>query len=226
MPDPDAEAPDPTDAAAALYADLAAAYVRGRRPDLAALKDADLLAAGRAAGLKLHRFKRTMGLPRVKAVLGALHAFAPETLLDIGPGRGVFLWPLLDAFPRLAVTVIEQDPRRLEHLAAVAAGGVERLTPIAGDAAEPRPERFDVVTALEVLEHQRDPVPMARAAVAAARRAVIASAPSKPDDNPEHVQLFTGESLSALLTEAGAARVTITYVRGHIIAVARAPEAP
>jgi hypothetical protein len=50
---------------------------------------------------------------------------------------------------------------------------------------------------------------------------VIASVPSKPDDNPEHVQLFTGETLKNLLMEAGAARVGIDYVLGHIIAVAR-----
>ena len=44
---------------------------------------------------------------------------------------------------------------------------------------------------------------------------------SKPDDNPEHVQLFTGETLKTLLIEAGAAGVSIDYVLGHIIAVAR-----
>ena len=53
-----------------------------------------------------------------------------------------------------------------------------------------------------------------------ASRFVIASVPSKPDDNPEHVQLFTGDSLDALLLTAGAARVQITYVLNHIIAVA------
>jgi hypothetical protein len=44
--------------------------------------------------------------------------------------------------------------------------------------------------------------------------------PSKPDDNPEHIQLFTGDSLEALLLTAGATRVRIAYVLNHIIAVA------
>jgi hypothetical protein len=80
---------------------------------------------------------------------------------------------------------------------------------------------FDGATVLEVLEHQENPLPLAREAVRLARRFVIASVPSKPDDNPEHVQLFTGETLKALLMDAGAVRVSIDYVLGHIIAVAR-----
>jgi ubiquinone/menaquinone biosynthesis C-methylase UbiE len=130
---------------------------------------------------------------------------------------------LLDAFPALPVTAVERDERRLGHLEAVRSGGIERLSISRGDASTlPFPDaHFDGATVLEVLEHQDDPLPLARKAVRLARRFVIASVPSKPDDNPEHVQLFTGETLKALLTEAGAARVGIDYVLGHIIAVAR-----
>lgn len=206
-----------------LYAEPAQAYVRGRRPDLAALDGAALLAAGAEAGLKLHRFKRTMGLPRVSRAIGALRAIGPADLLDVGPGRGVFLWPLLDAFPALAVTVVEPDPQRRAHLQAVAAGGLERLAVHDGDGAALSfaEDAFDVVTVLEVLEHQDDPGPMAREAVRVARRFVIASTPSKPDDNPEHVQLFDGDRLRALFQGAGAASVSIDYVLNHIIVVAR-----
>jgi ubiquinone/menaquinone biosynthesis C-methylase UbiE len=204
-----------------LYQELAEAYARGMMPDAA--NEADLLEQARAAGLKLHRFKRTMDLPRVRAVLGALRGLAPESLVDFGSGRGVFLWPLLDAFPALPVTAVERDERRIDHLEAVRRGSIERLTVTRGDASTlPFSDAsFDGATVLEVLEHQDDPLPLAREAVRLARRFVIASVPSKPDDNPEHVQLFTGETLKALLTEAGAARVGIDYVLGHIVAVAR-----
>lgn len=208
-----------------LYEELAAAYVRGALPGIGDAPVGALLEKGRAAGLTLHRFKRTMGLPRVRATLGALHGVQPDSLLDIGSGRGVFLWPLLDAFPALPVTAVERDARRLVHLRAVTAGGISRLTVIGADAcALPFPDdAFDAVTALEVLEHQDDPAPMAREAVRLARRFVIASVPSKADDNPEHVQLFDGDSLTRLLRDAGAASVNIDYVLNHIIAVARVP---
>ncbi len=206
-----------------LYVPLAVAYVRGMVPEAAALhSDAGILALGRARGLKLHRFKRTMELPRVRAVLGVLRGFAPSNLLDIGTGRGVFLWPLLDTFPDLSVTAVEPDPKRRVYLDAVRRGGIERLTVIDADASklDLAAKCFDAVTALEVLEHQADPLPIAREAVRLAQRAVIVSVPSKPDDNPEHVQLFGRASLEALLRKAGAKSIRIDYVLNHIVAVA------
>ncbi len=178
-----------------LYEEFAAAYVRGMCP--AAPQDgslSDLLDFGRGQNLKLHRFKRSAELARVRAVLGVLRNLSPATLADMGSGRGVFLWPLMEAFPALAVTAIERDGRALAHLEAVRKGGIARLKTVPGDAARlPFPQAsFDAVTALEVLEHQHDPLPLAREAVRVAARFVIASAPSKQDDNPEHVQLFTG----------------------------------
>ena len=205
------------------YDEFAAAYVRGSLVDAPdGRSDAELLAFGRAAGLKLHRFKRTMGLPRIRAVLGTLRAIAPTHLLDIGTGRGVFLWPLLDAFPSLMVTAVERDDVSRRHLEAVRRGGIARLQVLAADARDlPFEDRaFEVVTALEVIEHQQDPAALAREAIRVASRFVIASVPSKPDDNPEHIQLFTGDSLEALLLTAGATRVKIAYVLNHIIAVA------
>lgn len=205
------------------YAGLAAAYVRGTLAGLPpGLEEGDLLARGRAAGLKMHRFKRTMELPRVRAVIGILRGLAPARLLDFGTGRGVFLWPLLDAFPELQVTAVEPDAKRRVYLEAVGRGGVSRLTVSAGDACALgyQDQSFDVVTALEVLEHQPDPLPMARSAVRLARRCVVVSVPSKPDDNPEHVQLFSGRSLTELLTRAGASSVRVEHVLNHIIAVA------
>jgi SAM-dependent methyltransferase len=206
-----------------LYVPFAVAYARGLLGQQPGESDAALLARARSAGLKLHRFKHTMGLPRVRAVLGILRGLAPSSLLDIGSGRGVFLWPLLDAFPSLPVTAAERDERRFRHLEAVQRGGIGRLSVLRGDAsALPFPDRsFDAVTVLEVLEHQDDPYPLAREAVRLAARFAVVSVPSKPDDNPEHVQLFSGETLRALLMEAGARNVRIEHVLNHMIAVAR-----
>jgi len=207
------------------YVELATAFVLGRCPALQgqALPPAELLERGRAEGLRLHKFKQNATLPRVAKVLGILRGLLPAELLDVGSGRGTFLWPLLHALPWLPVTALDADPRRVRDLGAVREGGVERLSVVHGDVcALPLPDdAVDVATALEVLEHLQEPSRAAAELVRVARRFVVASVPSGPDDNPQHIQLFSPASLRALLLEAGATRVQIEHVPGHMIAVAR-----
>jgi ubiquinone/menaquinone biosynthesis C-methylase UbiE len=203
------------------HRDLAAAYVRGARPELDDADDAVVVARGLEAGLRLHRFKRTT-LSRVTRILGALRGLAPASLVDIGSGRGTFLWPLLDALPGVPVTSVDRDPVRARDLSIVRRGGVERLCVAQADVeALPFADgAFDGATALEVLEHVDDPTRAAREVVRVSRRFVVASVPSVPDENPEHLRLFTAASLEALLRDAGARRVTITHVLNHRLAVA------
>jgi ubiquinone/menaquinone biosynthesis C-methylase UbiE len=207
---------------ARYYTALAAAFVRGRLADAPPLPDVDLVRLGSRAGLRLHKFKRTAGLPRVRRVLGILRGLAPHTLLDVGSGRGVFLWPLLDAFPDLAVIALDRNERRVADVHAVAAGGVSRLTALRGDAARlPLADRStDGVTVLEVLEHLEDPARAAAEAVRVARAFVVASVPSRPDDNPEHIHLFSRDALERLLQGAGARRVHCDAVLNHLVALA------
>lgn len=75
--------------------------------------------------MRLHKFKRTMKLSRVQRVLGILRGFQPSNLLDIGSGRGTFLWPLLDSFPWLPVMGVDILERRVEDILAVRRGGIE-----------------------------------------------------------------------------------------------------
>lgn len=216
--------PAPSGAERAFYAKPALAYLRALRPDLAAIAEtpAQAIATGRAAGLPLSRFKRAGILPRVAQVLGTLRGLAPQSLLDIGSGRGAFLWPLLEALPELRVLAGELSPHRQAMLAAVHRGGVARLSPLALDvcALPLATKSIDVVTCLEVLEHLRDPARAARELLRVAQRFVIVSVPSRPDDNPEHIQLFARAELEALLATAGAQRTQCSYVHGHLIVVA------
>ena len=210
------------------YLDFAAAFVRGRLPDVPDLPPAELVEYGREQGLRVHKFKRSAELPRVRRVLGVLRSLAPGSLLDIGSGRGVFLWPLLDAFPDLPVTALDRSPQRVADLEAVRWGGIDRLTPTAGDVtALGFPDRtFDVVTILEVLEHLPNDQASAREVLRVSERFVVASVPSKPDDNPEHLRLYTAETLTDLFATAAAdlgvtVAVKCEHVPNHILAVVR-----
>jgi ubiquinone/menaquinone biosynthesis C-methylase UbiE len=223
-----------------MYLPLAAAFVRGklgapagaadgslldlRRP-LASLDAAELeqvVALGDQAGLRLHKFKRTMELPRVKRVLGILHGLGPATLLDVGSGRGTFLWPLVDAFPHLPVLAIDSDERRVADLSAVRMGGVDSLSAAHMNAAalDLADGSYDVVTMLEVLEHIPQAQLALNEAVRVARRFVVLSVPSQPDNNPEHIHLFSRADIASMLQTAGARRISVDYVLNHMIVVA------
>lgn len=161
-------------------------------------------------------------LPRVRKVLGLLRGLAPAELLDVGSGRGVFLWPLVDAFPELPVLSVDRRPVHVADAHAVGAGGVRRLRAACMDAtALALPDRaVDGVTFLEVLEHLPDPSAAVREAVRVARRFVVVSVPSKPDDNPEHINLFTREMLTDLFAAAGVRRLRFDAVLNHHLVVA------
>ncbi|HKB05162.1 MAG TPA: methyltransferase domain-containing protein [Gemmataceae bacterium] len=126
------------------------------------------------------------------------------------------------------MTALDRSPQRVADLEAVRWGGIERLTPVSGDVtALVFPDRaFDVVTILEVLEHLPAPLAGAREVLRVSRRFVIASVPSKPDDNPEHLHLFTAETLAGLFqTAAGELGLSIgvkcEHVLNHMVAVVR-----
>lgn len=212
----------PEDLNAQYYLDLACAFVRGRLPDAPDLSPAELFAFGEEAGLRLHKFKRSAVLPRVRRVFGFLHQLQPTSLLDVGSGRGAFLWPLLDTFPHLAVHCIDVRADRVADIEAVRAGGVGRLSASVGDAEQMTfaDGSFDGVTMLEVLEHMPDPGRAVAEAVRVARGFVAVSVPSKPDDNPGHIHLFDERSLTDLFRGAGVDRLSIDHVLNHIVALA------
>ena len=216
------------------YIDLMRAFVRGRiiqgraQSDLTlelvdTLLPDELYQKASEAGLKVHKFKRNISLPRIQKVIGTLKGIQPTELLDIGSGRGTFLWPMLDESPLLSVTSVDHSEVRSQDIEAVHLGGVEKLLAHRMDVRhlEFSNSQFDVVTFLEVLEHIEDPEVALAEVIRVARRFVLLSVPSKPDDNPEHLHLFSQKSLTGMLEELGITSVTFDYVPGHIIAVIR-----
>lgn len=214
---------------------MMAAYVRGMlaggdeallAAPLDALDEADclrLLDMGRDAGLKLHHFKRHEALPRVRAALGFLRGVGPESLLDVGSGRGAFLFPFLRDFPGVPVTSLDILDSRAEMLRAIARGGVDDLTALKASICDwdGPAGGFDCVTLLEVLEHIPDVGAAVKNAVRLARRFVVVTVPSKPDDNPEHIHLLTKPVLTALFRDAGCDDLRFDGVPGHLILIAK-----
>ena len=197
---------------------------------LEVLTDEELAAivqAGEAAGLKLYPFKSDKAdLPRVRQVLSFLRGVEFDTLLDVGSGRGVFVLPFLDAFPHVQVTSLDLLDKRVTFLNDLSRGGYRQLTAHNQNICdEPFPENsFDVVTLLEVLEHIPQVEKAIAAAVKMARKYVVVSVPSKPDDNPEHIHLLTKDILTNLFAAEGCTKLHFSGVNGHLILVAAIEE--
>jgi ubiquinone/menaquinone biosynthesis C-methylase UbiE len=217
--DDDDDGDDDDDADLSRLYPAAAAFCRGMLGPFPS--DEIAVRTARRAGLRLHRFKRAMVLARVQRVLSVLKGLSPSTLLDVGTGRGVFLWPFLEAFPELRVSCVDTRTDRVDDLRATARGGFPLLSACEASAcALPwADDEFDVVTALEVLEHIEDVQAAANEIVRVAARFVVVTVPSQPDNNPEHLRLFTKESLIELFERAGAARVNVDGVRNHFVVV-------
>lgn len=221
---------------------LRAAYVRGygertgvpclsaalRQKPLEELTDEEIAfldETGKKADLKMYRFKPHEDLPRVHKVLGFLRSIWPENLLDVGSGRGVFLFPFLCAFPQIPVVSVDLLDYRVEFLADIRRGGVEQLTALQMDiCSNSLPEKsFDVVTLLEVLEHIPDVQKAICSAVRLARRYVVVTVPSKEDNNPEHIHLLTKEKLTESFRIAGCTKLQFDGVPGHLFMIASIP---
>ena len=174
---------------------------------------------------KDYYFKVKDDLPRVQVVLGFLQGVVAagqcQSLLDVGSGRGVFLFPLLREFPDMEVTSLDILPHRVELLQCLHDGGIENLHPQLGDICNwNAPDKsFDVVTMLEVMEHIPDTEAVVRNAVRLAKNYIIVSVPSKPDDNPEHIHLFSNEDLESLFMKNGCSKVKFMSVTNHRVAV-------
>ena len=188
--------------------------------DLSADECSQLVATMKTDGTNLRSFKRAMRLPRVTAAVGILRGLNPSNLLDVGSGRGVSLWPIMEAFPDIKVTALDHNLRNIADLDDVHRGGLKFLRPSLKDCTKLSFEdrAFDVTTMLEVLEHIPDANAALREAVRVTSRFLLLSVPSKPDDNPEHIHLFKEADLRGMLGEAG---VKVQYVPNHMLILAK-----
>ena len=176
----------------------------------------------RKENIKLYPFKSMHDeLPRVKKVIGFLKSITFESLLDVGSGRGVFLFPFLNDFSWVETTSLDILENRVVFLNDLKLWVISNLTPILADicSAEIPNKSVDVVTMLEVLEHIPDVKKAILSAVKIAKKYIIITVPSKPDDNPEHIRLLTKEWLENYFYELGYEKLKFDAVSGHTVLI-------
>lgn len=182
----------------------------------------DVVEFARENGFKAYHFKRKDVLPRVHKVLGFLKGIYFENLLDVGSGRGVFLFPLLENMPYVKVTSVDILDRRVEMLSDIINGGIDNLSVFKSDiCTQPFSDKsFDVITMLEVLEHIPNVKEAIASAVKMARKYIVVSVPSKEDNNPEHIHLLAKSILTQYFNEFGITKLHFDGVNGHLLMIA------
>lgn len=183
----------------------------------------ELINIGKKEALKLYYFKDKEVLPRVSIVLGFLKNIYPESILDVGSGRGVFLFPLLKEFPYINITSIDILPNRLELLNHIKNGGIDNLSVYNEDLTRLSfgDNSFDVVTVLEVLEHITNVKQAIQEAIRVSKQFIVVTVPSKEDNNPEHIHLLTKDVLTNIFNEYGITNLKFSGVNGHLFLVAK-----
>lgn len=184
-----------------------------------------LIEIGKKENLKLYYFKEKEYLARVKIVLGFLRNIYPDTLLDIGTGRGVFLLPLLCEFDSINVTACDILPYRVEFLNYLKDGGVTNLDVLHKNILDFNEEnKYDCITLLEVLEHIEEVELAVEKAVKLSKKFIVLSVPSKEDNNPEHIHLLTKDKLTAMFNKCGVTNLKFQYINNHLMMVAKKEE--
>ena len=178
---------------------------------------------GKDNNLKLYYFKEKDDLPRVNVVLGFFKSVYPTSILDIGSGRGVFLFPLLRDFSYANITSLDILEKRVELLNLIKIGGVNNLDVYQDDICtyDVCDNSYEVVTMLEVLEHIPNAFDAVKNACRIASRFIVVTVPSKEDDNPEHIHLLTKEKLIYMFNQCGVTNLKFGGVNGHLFLVAR-----
>lgn len=208
------------------YSELLLAAVRGYAErigkSICSEDEEEIVRFARENEFKTYHFKKKDVLPRVHKVIGFLRSIYFENLLDVGSGRGVFLFPFLENFPYVEVTSVDTLDKRVEMLTDIKNGGIDRLSVVKADiCTQPFVDKsFDVITLLEVLEHIPDVKKAIASAVKMARKYIVVSVPSKEDNNPEHIHLLTKNLLTEYFNECGVTKLHFDGVNGHLLMIA------
>ena len=211
------------------YVSLLKYYLSGIfNGDFSDYSESELLKFCNDKSIKYHIFKSDkVPLKRVSWVINKLKGIYPETLLDIGTGRGAFLMPLLSTpiLNHIKITCIDKNLKSIEIINFMNKGGLKRIQGIVMRAEDMgfKSRSFDVVTSLEVIEHIPNTEKVFSELFRITKEYVILSVPSKEDNNPEHIHFFTSKKLNDYIFkyQPDINKIETVFVRGHLIKVVR-----
>ena len=213
----------------AYYEPLLYAFILGRTGErVTSVEDAQI--AAELYGLRISKFLRKPPLPRVLKTLELIREVNPnpESILEVGCGRGTAMWPMMEALAGTRFYGADSYEGRGGDLRAMRDAGVAQI----GDGYHLPAQALtglarashDAVLCLEVLEHletDRDVEAAAGELLRVSRDLVLVSVPSVKDGNPDHKRLFTAGALRNLFLRAGAARVELQEVPKHFVVSVR-----
>ena len=176
----------------------------------------ELIKIANEENLDIHNFKNSK-LPRVEKVLGFLKGIRPPSILDIGYGRGKFLFPLLEEFGNVYITAIDKNEKAYNEIKSLQPS-YTKLFVNHGDFFDNQwmDKSYHTLIALEVMEHIEDIEKFLDECVRLAYEWLILSVPSKEDTNPEHIHLFTEDKINKLFSKYNLTP-KYEYVLNHMI---------
>lgn len=207
--------------------DIIISYIKGycknnniKLPDI---DDNELISYAKDINIKkLHCFKNINDPPleRVQKLIKLLNGLDVQTVVDFGTQRGALLWPLMHAYPHYDYIAIDLDDDVVKYLNNVVDGGIKNLSVMKGDITKLNIDdnSADIVIASEILEHLKNPELAAMEAIRIAKKYIYITVPLKKDDNPEHINLFTSDSLTKLFVNNKVKNIKISYLFNNIIA--------
>ena len=168
--------------------------------------------------------KHDRELPRIIKVLGILKSICPKEVLDIGSGRGRSLWPMLYCLKETKFLCLEKSVRYVQVINAVHNGGIKRVSAIRKEIGEfENTKQYEVITALEVMEHIHNSQLAMDNIIKLCGEYFIASVPSKPDNNPDHIHFFSEKDFEEMIKSSvdknnrEIKKLSFDYVLNHMI---------
>lgn len=151
-------------------------------------------------GYKIRPFKKSY-IERVEKTVGILNGLHYKTHLDVGSGRGNFIYPYLENKNKeIQLDIVEQKEiyceifnNSLKYVNLKYKIFNKNFLDFKSD------KKYDLITLLEVLEHISNWEDALTKAISLSNKYIIISVPSKEDNNPEHLHVLTPKKIKKYL---------------------------